>query len=131
MEGGYHYGRNRSRGPWCRQVCWYHGIMLQFPKKSKIEGFPVNDVETGAPLAFMAAKLLAKKRCCLGTWNISKCKRKRHWTTAKSMGLSYVLKGRKEDAYERKINPMENLSLYESKKNWSKNGKAMDFLDLN
>lgn len=36
--------------------------MLEFPKKSKIEGFPVNDVETGAPLAFMAAKLLAKKR---------------------------------------------------------------------
>lgn len=35
--------------------------MLEFPKKSKIEGFPVNDVETGAPLAFMAAKLLAKK----------------------------------------------------------------------
>ena len=33
-------------------------------------------------------------------------------------------------AYERKINPMENLSLYESKKNWSQNGKAMDFLDL-
>lgn len=116
MEGGYHYERNRSRGPWCRQVCWYHGIMLEFPKKSKIEGFPVNDG--------------ADRRCCLGTWNISKCKRKRHWTTAKSMGSSYVLKGRKEDAYERKINPMENLSLYESKKNWSKNGKAMDFLDL-
>lgn len=35
--------------------------MLEFPKKSKIEGFHVNDVETGAPLAFMAAKLLAKK----------------------------------------------------------------------
>ena len=35
--------------------------MLEFPKKTKIEGFPVNDVETGAPLAFMAAKLLAKK----------------------------------------------------------------------
>lgn len=35
--------------------------MLEFPKKSKIEGFPVNDVETGVPLAFMAAKLLAKK----------------------------------------------------------------------
>ena len=32
------------------------------------------------------------------------------------MGSSYVLKGRKEDVYERKINPMENLSLYESKK---------------
>ena len=31
--------------------------MLEFPKKSKIEGFHVNDVETGAPLAFMAAML--------------------------------------------------------------------------
>ena len=102
--------------------------MLEFPKKSKIEGFPVNDVETGAPLAFMAAKLLAKKDSKvlraimtnlkhIDTVKISKCKRKRHWTTAKSMGSSYVLKGRKEDAYERKINPMENLSLYESKKN--------------
>ena len=40
--------------------------MLQFPKKSKIEGFPVNDVETGAPLAFMAAKLLAKKDVAWG-----------------------------------------------------------------
>ena len=112
--------------------------MLEFPKKSKIEGFPVNDVETGAPLAFMAGKLLAKKvltmlgagpiaKACfraimtnlkhIDTVKISKCKRKRHWTTAKSMGSSYVLKGRKEDAYERKINPMENFSLYESKKN--------------
>ena len=115
--------------------------MLEFPKKSKIEGFHVNDVETGAPLAFMAAKLLAKKdskvltmlgtgpiaKVCfraimtnlkhIDTVKISKCKRKRHWTTAKSMGSSYVLKGRKEDVYERKINPMENLSLYESKKN--------------
>lgn len=53
----------------------------------------------------------------IDTVKISKCKRKRHWITAKSMGSSYVLKGRKEDAYERKINPMENLSLYESKKN--------------
>ena len=107
---------------------------MEFPKKTKIEGFPVNDVETGAPLAFMAAKLLAKKDskvltmlACfraimtnlkhIDTVKISKCKRKRHWTTAKSMGSSYVLKGRKEDAYERKINPMENFSLYESKKN--------------
>ena len=47
MEGGYHYQRNRSRGPWCHQVCWYHGIMLEFPKKSKIEGMPIEDVAWG------------------------------------------------------------------------------------